>query len=141
MANNLLEDGKGLVLNALKNQVNSIRLYGTRSYYLPNGAKETMDYQTEIKTLTFSNPVTATVIGQGVIFTGLMAMSQANIIFNLIEGQDFLGLEDEEIRISGANLIKDTGSEEISYVLAAFSPVSYRTIGDFTLTDLTIRVS
>jgi hypothetical protein len=136
MANNLLEDGKGLVLNALKNEVNSIRLYGVRSYYLPNGAKETMAYETEIKTLTFSSPIQA-----NGAFTGLMAMSQANIVFNLIEGQDFLGLEDEEIRLSGANLIKDTGSEEISYVLAAFSPVSYRTIGDFTLTDLTIRVS
>lgn len=136
MANNLLEDGKGLVLNALKNQVNSIRLYGTRSYFLPNGEQETQPYETEIKTLTFSAPIQS-----GGIFTGLMAMSQANIVFNLIEGQDFLGLEDETIRLQGANLIKDTGSEEISYVLAAFSPVSYRTIGDFTLTDLTIRVS
>lgn len=136
MANNLLEDGKGLVLNALKNEVNSIRLYGTRSYFLPNGEQETQPYETEIKTLTFSSPIQS-----GGIFTGLMAMSQANIVFNLIEGQDFLGLEDETIRLQGANLIKDTGSEEISYVLAAFSPVSYRTIGDFTLTDLTIRVS
>jgi hypothetical protein len=136
MANNLLEDGKGLVLNALKNEVNSIRLYGTRSYFLPNGAQETQSYETEIKTLTFSSPIQS-----GGIFTGLMAMSQADIVFNLIEGQDFLGLEDETIRIQGANLIKDTGTEEISYVLAAFSPVSYRTIGDFTLTDLTIRVS
>lgn len=136
MANNLLEDGKGLVLNALKNEVNSIRLYGTRSYFLPNGEQETQPYETEIKTLTFSSPIQS-----GGIFTGLMAMSQTNIIFNLIEGQDFLGLEDETIRLQGANLIKDTGSEEISYVLAAFSPVTYRTIGDFTLTDLTIRVS
>lgn len=136
MANNLLEDGKGLVLNALKNEVNSIRLYGTRSYFLPNGEQETQPYETEIKTLTFSSPIQS-----GGIFTGLMAMSQTDIVFNLIEGQDFLGLEDETIRLQGANLIKDTGSEEISYVLAAFSPVSYRTIGDFTLTDLTIRVS
>lgn len=136
MANNLLEDGKGLVLNALKNEVNSIRLYGTRSYFLPNGEQETQPYETEIKTLTFSSPIQS-----GGEFTGLMAMSQTNIVFNLIEGQDFLGLEDETIRLQGANLIKDTGSEEISYVLAAFSPVSYRTIGDFTLTDLTIRVS
>lgn len=136
MANNLLEDGKGLVLNALKDEVNSIRLYGTRSYFLPNGEQETQPYETEIKTLTFSAPIQA-----NGVFTGLMAMSQANIVFSLIEGQDFLGIEDESISLQGANLIKDTGSEEISYVLAAFAPVTYRTIGEFTLTDLTIRVS
>lgn len=136
MANNLLEDGKGLVLNALRNEINSVRLYGTRSYVLPNGETETQPYETEIKTLTFSTPIQS-----GGEYTGLMAMSQTQIVFNLIEGQDFLGLEDETIRLQGANLIEDTGTEEISYVLAAFSPVTYRTIGDFTLTDLTIRVS
>lgn len=108
MANNLLEDGKGLVLNALKNEVNSIRLYGTRSYFLPNGEQETQPYETEIKTLTFSSPIQS-----GGIFTGLMAMSQTDIVFNLIEGQDFLGLEDETIRLQGANLIKDTDRKSV----------------------------